>query len=210
VTKANGNQGRYAVHVERTDAQLFREERNGEIQPYGVLANYPTGLSNEVRATSVEALNQLLADTMALRDMYKKHHWQTSGPTFYSLHLLFHKHYREQERLVDLIAERVHSLGGVALAVAHDVVEVTALERPARGREDVPTQLSRLLQAHEIVLTEARRFAMIAEEGGDVGTNDMIISAIIRCHEREVRFVAEHVVPVVEAEGTRGTTERPA
>jgi starvation-inducible DNA-binding protein len=151
---------------------------------------------------SVENLNQLLADIMTLRDLYKKHHWQVAGPTFYQLHLLFDKHYEEQSELVDKIAERIQLLGGVSVAMAHDVAETTLIPRPPKGREEVPVQISRLLHAHEIVLKEARTMARLATEHGDDGTNDLLVSDVIRTNELQVWFVAEHVVdtPVVRLE----------
>jgi starvation-inducible DNA-binding protein len=121
------------------------------------------------RSTSVQALNVLLADTISLRDMYKKHHWQVSGPTFYALHLLFDKHADAQAELVDTLAERVQVLGGVAIAMGGDVAELTHIEKPARGREEVPVQVSRSLEAHEHILNEARTFAREAAEHGDDG-----------------------------------------
>ena len=131
---------------------------------------------------------------MTLRDMYKKHHWQVSGPTFYQLHLLFDKHFNEQSQLVDAIAERIQSLGGVSIAMAHDVAEMTLIPRPPRGREEVPVQLSRLLHAHEIVLKEARAMARQAAEAGDDGTNDLLVSDVIRPNELQVWFIGEHLV----------------
>ena len=150
---------------------------------------------------STNELNQLLADTIMLRDLYKKHHWQVSGHTFYQLHLLFDKHYEEQATLVDTIAERIQSLGGVAIAVAHDVAEHTRLERPPIDREEVPVQISRLLEAHEIILKEAREYAKAADERGDDGTNDVIVSDVVRTNEMQVWFLSEHLVdtPVIEA-----------
>jgi starvation-inducible DNA-binding protein len=138
----------------------------------------------------------LLADTITLRDLYKKHHWQIVGATFYQLHLLFDKHYDEQNELVDKIAERIQLLGGVSLAMAHDVAETTLVPRPPKGREEPPVQISRLLHAHEIVLKEARAMARRASESGDDGTNDLIVSDVIRRNELQVWFVAEHVVDV--------------
>ena len=167
-----------------------------EIQPYGHLVRLPIALSEDACKKSVENLNQLLADTITLRDLYKKHHWQVAGPTFYQLHLLFDKHYEQQNELVDAIAERIQLLGGVSLAMAHDVAETTLIPRPPRGREEVPVQISRLLHAHEIVLKEARTMARLAAEQGDDGTNDLIVSSIIRGNEFQVWFVAEHVVDV--------------
>src|SRR5437867_7102897 len=115
-----------------------------EIQPYGRIAKLPIALAESVCKESVENLNQLLADTIALRDLYKKHHWQVAGPSFYQLHLLFDKHASEQNELVDSIAERIQLLGGVSLAMAHDVAEVTLIPRPPKGREEPPVQMSRL------------------------------------------------------------------
>lgn len=184
-------------------------QRGKPIQGYGKLVRYPLALEDEVRAEMVETLNQLLADTITLRDMYKKHHWQVSGPTFYSLHLLYDEHAKEQTELIDGLAERVQILGGVAIAMAHDVAEMTKIERPKRDREDVPTQLSRLLEAHEHVLGLAREGARRASEIGDEGSNDILVSDIIRTNEMQVWFLSEHLVeaPVVhtgEAE-TKGT-----
>jgi len=165
-----------------------------EIQPYGHIVRMPLALSENVCKESVENLNQLLADTMTLRDLYKKHHWQLAGPTFYQLHLLFDKHYSEQNGLVDAIAERIQVLGGVSIAMAPDVADKTLIPRPPKGREEVPVQISRLLHAHEIVLKEARTMARLAANSGDDGSNDLIVSDVIRRNELQVWFVAEHVV----------------
>jgi len=172
-----------------------------EIQPFGHLVRMPIALSEHACKESVDNLNQLLADTMTLRDLYKKHHWQVAGPTFYQLHLLFDKHYDEQNEVVDAVAERIQLLGGVSVAMAHDVAETTLVPRAQKGREEVPVQVSRLLHAHEIVLKEARAMARRAAEAGDDGTNDLIVSGVIRRNELQVWFVAEHIVnvPIVEA-----------
>jgi starvation-inducible DNA-binding protein len=188
------------VRIAERSQPLLRQ-RAPEIQPYGTLAQYPIALEEHVRAASIEALNQILADTMMLRDVYKKHHWQVAGPTFYQLHLLFDKHYTEQSTLVDALAERIQSLGGISVAVPHDVAEMTRIERPPRGREAVPVQLSRLLEAHELVLREVRAAAKQAADAGDDGTNDLLVGEVIRSHEMQVWFLAEHLVetPLVRA-----------
>jgi starvation-inducible DNA-binding protein len=177
--------------------------RAHEIQAFGSVVPMPLALAEATRRGSAANLNQLLADTITLRDLYKKHHWQVSGPTFYQLHLLFDKHFGEQSELVDLIAERIMMLGGVSVAMPADVAEMTLVPRPPKGREEVPVQLSRLLHAHEIVLKEARAMARKAAEEGDDGTNDLLVSSVIRTNEMHVWFVAEHLVdgPLVHADG---------
>jgi starvation-inducible DNA-binding protein len=177
-------------------------QKGHEIQPYGHLIRMPIALPESTCKESVDNLNQLLADTITLRDLYKKHHWQVAGHTFYQLHLLFDKHYEEQDKLVDSIAERIQLLGGVSIAMGADVAETTGVPRPPRGREPVPVQISRLLHAHEIILKEARSMARLAEEHDDYGTNDLIVSEVIRTNELQTWFVAEHVVdtPVVRVD----------
>ena len=173
-----------------------------EIQAYGSVVSMPIALAEEIRRESAENLNQLLADTITLRDLYKKHHWQVSGATFYQLHLLFDKHFGEQNELVDALAERVQMLGGVSIAMAADVAETTIIPRPPKGREEAPAQISRLLHAHEIVLEEARSMARQAAEAGDDGTNDLFVSDLIRANEKQVWFLSEHLVdvPLVKAD----------
>ena len=185
----------------QSEAQPILRQRGKETQAYGALTRYPLGLGEDVRAASVAALNQILSDTMVLRDLYKKHHWQVSGPTFYSLHLLLDKHHEAQVELVDALAERVQTLGGIAIAMAHDVAETAKIERPPRGREEVPVQLSRLLEAHEHILVEARRAAKEATDRGDDGTNDLLVSDVVRTNEMQVWFLSEHLVdtPLVRA-----------
>jgi starvation-inducible DNA-binding protein len=172
-----------------------------EMQPYGHIVRMPIALSETICKESVANLNQMLADTITQRDLYKKHHWQIAGPSFYQLHLLFDKHAGEQDELVDLIAERVQLLGGISIAMAHDVAETSLIPRPPRGREEPPVQISRLLHAHEIIIKEARTMARRASDAGDEGTNDLLVSDVIRKNELQVWFIAEHVVdaPLVRA-----------
>jgi starvation-inducible DNA-binding protein len=164
-----------------------------ELQQYGTVVGRAISLDHKVRQNSSEKLNQILADTITLRDMYKKHHWQVSGPTFYQLHLLFDKHYGEQAELVDALAERVQTLGGVAIAMAHDVAETTHINRPPRGREDSTVQLFRLIEAHEVILGEVREAAERAAQSGDDGTNDLLISQVLRTNEFQVWFLTEQI-----------------
>ncbi len=178
-------------------AQPRLHQRGAEIQAYGTVNHLlPLELEEPVRLEMTALLNQLLADTMTLRDLYKKAHWQVVGPTFYQLHLLFDKHFNEQAELVDAIAERIQLLGGVSIAMAADIAETTQIERPPRGREDVPVQLSRLLDAHQIVIRQSRKLARRAGELGDDGTNDLVVSEVLRGNELQVWFLSEHLADV--------------
>jgi starvation-inducible DNA-binding protein len=116
-----------------------------------------------------------------------------SGATFYQLHLLFDKHYSEQVELMDELAERITALGGVPLAAPHDVAETSSIPRPPKGREAVPAQISRLLDAHEQILIGSRRAAREASQNGDDGTNDLLVSDVIRTNEMHVFFLCEHL-----------------
>ena len=187
-------------------AQPRFHQRAAAIQPYGTVNHaLPLDLEEPVRLEMTERLNQLLADTITLRDLYKKSHWQVAGATFYQLHLLFDKHYEEQVELIDSIAERIQLLGGVSLAMAADVAETTQIERPPRGREEVPVQLSRLIDAHQIVVRETRTLARRATQLGDEGTNDLVVSEVLRINELQTWFLSEHLVniPLVKAEEPR-------
>jgi len=186
----------------KINAQPRIHQRAAEIQEYGTVSHaLPLELEEPVRLEMTERLNQLLADTMTLRDLYKKSHWQVAGPTFYQLHLLFDKHFGEQSELVDTVAERIQLLGGLSIAMAHDVAETTRIERPPKGREEVPVQLSRLLDAHQIIIRDCRELAKRADTLGDDGTNDVVVSDVLRTNELQVWFISEHLVsmPLVEA-----------
>jgi starvation-inducible DNA-binding protein len=193
-------------HSNRTSnisAQPHLHQRAAAIQPYGPVNHaLPLELEEPVRLEMTERLNQLLADTITIRDLYKKSHWQVAGASFYQLHLLFDKNYDEHVELVDSIAERIQLLGGVSLAMAADVAEETQIERPPRGREEVPVQLSRLLDAHQVIIREARTLARRATQLGDDGTNDLVVSEVLRTNELQTWFLSEHLVnvPLVRAE----------
>ena len=149
-----------------------------------------------------EQLNQMLADTMTLRDLYKKSHWQVAGPTFYQLHLLFDKHYAEQSEIVDTIAERIQLLGGISLAMAPTWQR---LPRSSDRREGVKKCRSRFRGCWTLTRSSSRHCRELAERAdklGDDGTNDLVVSDVLRPNELQVWFLSEHLVnmPLVEAE----------
>lgn len=192
-------------HQASERAQPHLGQRGPVIQTPDSVRRMPIGLDAKVRLTNAKALNQVLVDTITLYNLYKKHHWQVSGHTFYQLHLLFDKHAEEQLELVDMLAERVQLLGGVAIGMPHDVAEMTIIERPPQGVEEVPVMIDRLLAAHEQILAEVRKFAKDADENDDLGTNDLLVSNVLRTNELQVWFIAEHVVDssAVQPDGKR-------
>ena len=165
-----------------------------ETQRYGDIIPRPHGMPEKTVKASVAALNQVLADSITLRDMYKKHHWQVVGPTFNQLHLMYDTHFEAQVELVDALAERIQTLGGVSLAMAADVAEETRIPRLPRGREPASVQLSRLIDAHTMILNLAREHAETVDKAGDSGSNDLLVSQVVRTNELQVWFLSEHLV----------------
>jgi starvation-inducible DNA-binding protein len=170
--------------------------RAPEIQGFGTLRDLPIALPDRARSSSCALLNEILADSMVLYSMYKKHHWLVAGPTFYQLHLLFDKHADEQNELVDLLAERVQSLGGIAVGDPRHAAELTTIERPPDGAEEVAVMIDRTLRAHRTIIEKVRAGIKATEESGDWGSNDVLMSDVLRRHELQVWFLAEHVVDV--------------
>lgn len=187
------------VQNERSDSQPRLHQHGREIQEFGTVRQLPVALSYNARMYSCERLNRVLADSRILHSLYKKHHWLMRGPTFYQLHLLLDKHANEQLELIDMIAERIQTLGGIAVGDPRHVAELTRVPRPPDGAEEVPAMLSRLLEAHETILTDAHDAATRVVQEGDDGSNDLLISNVIRTNELQTWFIAEHLVdtPVV-------------
>jgi len=179
-----------------TESQPRLHQHGTEIQRYGELRLLPIGLSHDARAESSQLVNRILADSIILYNLYKKHHWMMRGPTFYQLHLLLDKHAGEQLELIDAMGERVQTLGGVAVADPRHVAEITTVPRPPNGVEEVAAMLSRLLEAHEIVIEKVRNAIAKTAANRDDGTNDLLMSEVLRTNELQVWFVAEHLVDV--------------
>jgi starvation-inducible DNA-binding protein len=192
------------------ESQPWLHQHGREIQAFGTARLFPIGLSLETRLYSCQRLNRILSDSQILYALYKKHHWQVRGATFYQLHLLLDKHAGEQLALIDTIAERVQTLGGLAVGDPRHVAEITEVPRPPDGAEEVPAMLSRLLEAHEIILAEAHDAAARVARFGDDGTSDLLVSEVVRTSEMQAWFLAEHLVdtPLVRASGN--ATKSPA
>ena len=194
------NTAKQRVNTKGNDKSRSPEMRPGrlgeEVQRFGALRLAPIALAADVRRESVQLLNPILADTMILYALYKKHHWLVAGPTFYQLHLLFDKHAEEQQELIDLLAERVQSLGGIAVGDPRHAAELTTIDRPPNGAEEVPSMIHRLLDAHEVVITKVREAIRRTDRGEDWGSNDLLVGDVLRRNELQIWFVSEHLVDV--------------
>jgi starvation-inducible DNA-binding protein len=177
-----------------SNSQPLLHQHGTEIQQFGTLRELPIALAASARQESCELLNQILADTIILYNLYKKHHWLMRGNTFYQLHLLLDKHADEQLNLIDLMGERVQTLGGVAIADPRHVAEVTNVGCPPNGVEEVPAMLSRLLEAYELIIKEVREGITKTAANRDDGTNDFLMSELLWTNELQVWFLAEHLV----------------
>ncbi len=193
-TSRNGHAAR--SNGARHDADPRLDQRAPELQRFGTLRTLPIGLPDAARRASCETLNEILADSMVLYSMYKKHHWLVAGPTFYQLHLLFDKHAEEQNEIIDALAERVQSLGGIAVGDPRHAAELTSIPRPPDGAEEVAVMIDRTLRAHETVIAKVREAIESTEESKDWGTNDLLMGDVLRTHELQVWFLSEHVVDV--------------
>ena len=143
---------------------------------------------------TVRLLNRILADSTILYNLYKKHHRLVRGPMSHRLHQLLDKHAEEQLTVIDLMGERVHRLGGVAIADPRHVAELTTVPRPPDGAENVPAMLARLLEAHEIVMEKIRQAIEKTVADRDDGTESLLMGEVLRTNEIQVWFVAEHPV----------------
>ncbi|MBP0937456.1 DNA starvation/stationary phase protection protein [Streptomyces sp. KCTC 0041BP] len=181
--------------------QPLLHQKGAETQPFGTVKQLPIGLGHDTRMYAGQRLNRVLADTQILYSLYKKHHWLMRGATFYALHLMLDEHAERQLAIVDALAERIQSLGAVAVGDPRHVAELTSIPRPPDGVEPVPVMLSRLLDAHERILVDARDAAARIAAEGDEGSNDLLISEVVRTGEAQVWFLAEHLVdtPLVRA-----------
>src|SRR5688572_14274292 len=180
--------------VSKLSPQPRMHQLGPEVQRFGTFRLLPVALSAETRIESGQLLNRVLADTTILHALYKKHHWVVAGPTFYQLHLLFDKHAGEQLELVDLLAERVQTLGAIAVGDPRHAAELTTIERAPNGAESVADMISRTLNAHEQIIEKVRKGIDDTEKNGDWGSNDLLMSDVLRRNELQVWFISEHLV----------------
>jgi starvation-inducible DNA-binding protein len=140
----------------------------------------------------IDLLNPVLADLITLRDLYTQHHRQISGPTTLQRHRLFDEHLSQLNELIDQVEERLRILGGIDAVSDVDAASLTRAPRPSRGQESTSQEISRLLEAQEIVLRSMRTAALFAEEHDDSSTHDLLVRGVLRANEMQAWYLAEH------------------
>lgn len=151
------------------------------------------GLDEKARAQGIRDLDGLLADLSALRALYKHFHWRVAGRRFIMLHKLYDEHVEQVGEHVDMVAERIQTLGGQATAWPGDVAKMTRVSAPSASSRQPEEQLRELIEAHAVVLKHAHAAAEKADEAGDLGTNDLLAGTIIRGGQLQVWFIGEHL-----------------
>jgi starvation-inducible DNA-binding protein len=163
------------------------------IQEFGALAPVRIGLAEDVRSKSVRALNRLLAHTMAMRDAYKKAHWQYRAPPSTSCTCCSTSTTTEQVEIMDAIAERVQTLGGVTFALAQDVMPPNRIShRAARPRKRQRAAGAPAGRPRDHPARSPSAGAR-GRRSGDDGTNDLIVSQVVRSNELQSWFIVQHL-----------------
>ncbi|MES1983298.1 MAG: Dps family protein [Pseudomonadota bacterium] len=140
------------------------------------------GLSEKDRSRITESLSHLLADTYTLYLKTHNFHWNVTGPMFQTLHLLFMEQYNEQWLAVDLIAERIRSLGSPAPGTYEQFSALTII-KPSRGLPKAKEMLRELLEGQEAVVRTARSAFAVAEKANDQVTCD-VLTQRMQIHEK--------------------------
>lgn len=141
------------------------------------------GINEEQRKKISSGLSSLLADSYTLYLMTHNFHWNVTGPMFQTLHLMFETQYTELALAVDLIAERIRSLGMPAPGTYGEFAKLTAIKEPSAGALPAREMIERLVMGQETVIRTARSIFAVAEEAHDEATCDLLTQRI-QLHEK--------------------------
>jgi starvation-inducible DNA-binding protein len=137
----------------------------------------------------IERLQQQLANAFLLYANYKKYHWQSYGPLFRELHLLFDEHAEAVLGTMDELGERVRILGGNPIADPRQFIELGTVEVAAAGL-DMRGMIEEALSNHARVVQGSRQAIYRADEVGDQVTADLL-TRIMSIHEKQEWFLRE-------------------
>jgi starvation-inducible DNA-binding protein len=149
------------------------------------------------RATNRETgmlLNELLAHSIRLRDLYKKARWQTADFQFRQLHLMFETHYKEQLRLVDVLVDRIRMLGSAGRVFAGVFLQDIRFSDVCRGRPAIVRILRDLIDAHELALGAARSGAQHDVEDNPCPMRDFAVGQVVLTNDLQIWSIAEQLM----------------
>ncbi len=144
--------------------------------------NINIGIEESARKDIVEGLSKVLADSYTLYLKTHNYHWNVTGPMFQTLHLMFETQYTELALAVDVIAERIRSLGERAPGTYSEFGKLTSIKEDTA----VPSardMIANLVTAHETLIRTARSVFPKAEKASDEATADLLTQRI-RLHEK--------------------------
>ena len=140
------------------------------------------GIDEKDRKKIADGLSHVLADTYTLYLKTHNFHWNVTGPMFNTLHLMFEGQYTELSAAVDLIAERIRSLGVFAPGSYADFAKLTSIKE-AKGVPEAQEMIKQLVEGHEAITRTARKVFPIAEAVDDEATADLMTQRI-QLHEK--------------------------
>ena len=140
------------------------------------------GISEKNRNEIAQGLSKFLADTYTLYLKTHNFHWNVTGPMFQTLHLMFEQHYNELWTAVDLVAERIRSLGLLAPGTYEEFSELSSIKE-AKGHVKAEDMIRLLVEGHEAVIRTARSVFPLAEKAQDQVTMDLLTQRM-QIHEK--------------------------
>lgn len=140
------------------------------------------GIPETDRQKIAEGLSHFLADTYTLYLKTHNFHWNVVGPMFQTLHLMFEQHYTELWVAVDLIAERIRSLGLLAPGTYSEFAELSSIKE-TEGSLEAEVMIRTLIEGHQAVIRTARSIFPVAEKVQDQVTMDLLTQRM-QVHEK--------------------------
>lgn len=140
------------------------------------------GIPESDRRKISQGLSHLLADTYTLYLKTHNFHWNVTGPMFQTLHLMFEQHYNELWTAVDLIAERIRSLGSLAPGTYSEFLELSSIKE-TKGVLQAMAMIRALIEGHQAVIRTARSIFAVAEKVQDQVTMDLLTQRM-QVHEK--------------------------
>lgn len=142
------------------------------------------GTADKGRKGSVQILNRVLSDEYVLYTKTRNYHWNVTGPDFAELHKFFESQYEVLNEIIDEVAERARSVGGVSLGSLREFLTQSRLKESAGGLMPAKKMIASLLADHEAVIRSLREDLVACDEKfGDIGTNDFL-TGLMEKHEK--------------------------